>query len=368
MADSDARQAQTVLTAAEAATVADLATRESAIERSLQTCAIEVGMQLREIRDGRLYRVTYRTFEQYLRDRWGWSRQHGYRLIDAAEVAAVVSPMGDIPSERVLRELASVLRDEGEQAVLNVYREARDNHGIQVTADDMRRVVTKRLRRREKLPVAAAAAAPLAGDAYLLLRGDLLEVEIPWPVDVIITDPPYPAEFIDCYAKLGELAARVLPVGGSVVAMAGQHMLPDVHDRLRRRLTYVWELGWFYEGGTDQPYWPYRISNTWKPVLWYANRVPRSRDRWTRDSVHNRAGRDDKAYHRWGQTVAGVRELVERFSEPGDTILDPFVGGGSTAIAALGLGRRFIGIDIDADAIATTAARIRDDETLREVA
>ena len=60
----------------------------------------------------------------------------------------------------------------------------------------------------------------------------------------------------------------------------------------------------------------------------------------------------------WGQSVAGVTKLVEQFSRPGDTILDPFVGGGPTAVAALELGRRFIGIDVDEQAIRTTATRI----------
>jgi DNA modification methylase len=51
--------------------------------------------------------------------------------------------------------------------------------------------------------------------------------------------------------------------------------------------------------------------------------------------------------------------LIELFSlPPNQTILDPFVGGGSTAEAALRLGHRFIGVDIDADQIAMTRARV----------
>jgi hypothetical protein len=41
-------------------------------------------------------------------------------------------------------------------------------------------------------------------------------------------------------------------------------------------------------------------------------------------------------------------ELVEQFTDPGDLVLDPFCGSGTTGVACLRLGRRFIGIEKDA--------------------
>ena len=40
-------------------------------------------------------------------------------------------------------------------------------------------------------------------------------------------------------------------------------------------------------------------------------------------------------------------ELIEKHSNPGDLVIDPFLGSGTTAIAAVGGGRRFRGCDID---------------------
>jgi SAM-dependent methyltransferase len=54
-----------------------------------------------------------------------------------------------------------------------------------------------------------------------------------------------------------------------------------------------------------------------------------------------------------------MERMVELASLPGQLILDPFCGGGTTGVAALRLERQFIGLDIDDKCIAQTAARLR---------
>ena len=56
---------------------------EEVIDRGLKTF-YEVGEALLMIRDNRLYRVTYATFEEYCQERWQMTRQHVNRLIGAA--------------------------------------------------------------------------------------------------------------------------------------------------------------------------------------------------------------------------------------------------------------------------------------------
>jgi site-specific DNA-methyltransferase (adenine-specific) len=53
-------------------------------------------------------------------------------------------------------------------------------------------------------------------------------------------------------------------------------------------------------------------------------------------------------------------ELVDLFTQPGDLILDPFMGSGSTGVAAVRLGRRFIGIEKDARYFEIACERIAD--------
>jgi adenine-specific DNA-methyltransferase len=52
-----------------------------------------------------------------------------------------------------------------------------------------------------------------------------------------------------------------------------------------------------------------------------------------------------------------LRPLIEAFTQPGDKILDPFAGSGSTVVAARQLHRRARGIELDADHCATANAR-----------
>ena len=51
-------------------------------------------------------------------------------------------------------------------------------------------------------------------------------------------------------------------------------------------------------------------------------------------------------------------DVIERFTAAGSLVLDPFCGAGTTGVAALAVGRRFVGIDIDSTALRSTEARL----------
>lgn len=88
---------------------AELTRYEKVIERNL-TGFLEAGRALLAIRDGKLYRSTHGTFEDYCSERWDISRSYGYRMIGAAEVIENLSPIGDIlpANESQVRPLASL--------------------------------------------------------------------------------------------------------------------------------------------------------------------------------------------------------------------------------------------------------------------
>ena len=72
----------------------DFDAAETTIERG-KLAFIATGCALAEIREARWFREKYATWEEYLRDRWGFGRQEAADKISAARVAAIVSPISD---------------------------------------------------------------------------------------------------------------------------------------------------------------------------------------------------------------------------------------------------------------------------------
>lgn len=197
-------------------------------------------------------------------------------------------------------------------------------------------------------------------------HGDLRDAldDIPdGSVDAIITDPPYPAPFwrphsdFNVYEPLGELAQRILRPNGVLAVMIGTRleMLDAVDQQLGRYMRRRWRAIYLTPG----PRWrdnTERVATGYKPILIYSH--PAATElKWINDDVFTSTG-DDKGHHHWGQSETGIGSLVERLTAPGDIVVDPFVGGGTTAVVCRDLGRRFIGCDIDAAAVRTTRERV----------
>jgi len=55
-----------------------------------------------------------------------------------------------------------------------------------------------------------------------------------------------------------------------------------------------------------------------------------------------------------------MKELVTASCPEGGTVLDPFMGSGSTGVACLETGRRFVGIEIDSDVYSLAKDRLEE--------
>ena len=57
--------------------------------------------------------------------------------------------------------------------------------------------------------------------------------------------------------------------------------------------------------------------------------------------------------------VAVSEVVISQSSQAGDLVADPFMGSGSVGVAAMKLGRRFIGTDLNPEAVRLSAQRLR---------
>ena len=166
--------------------------------------------------------------------------------------------------------------------------------------------------------------------------------------NVIITDPPYPKKFLQLYDGLAEFSKEI-PI---IAVMCGQSYLPEILPMMTRHLKYRWMMAYLTPGGQAVQQWVSKVNTFWKPVLLFGDAIE-----WIGDVI--KSANNDKDFHEWGQSESGMIDLVNRLTRPNDLICDPFVGAGTTGVAALSQGRRFVGCDIDIDCVTQSIARCK---------
>ena len=121
-----------------------LAQCEAAIE-TLKTAFWAAGKALQIVRDGRLYRGEFDSFEAYCEERWQIGRDYADRLIKAWPVAerllADDQEAGRRLNESQVRVLLPVAARHGDEAAALVYRTVGEIMGGAVTADVLRTAV-----------------------------------------------------------------------------------------------------------------------------------------------------------------------------------------------------------------------------------
>lgn len=250
-------------------------------------------------------------------------------------------------------EIATLSKDEQAEVV------ARGKDEIIRQANRIRRE-EKEKRREERVQEVATLAAQVdaTSERYEVFNKpciDALALDAD-SVDWIITDPPYPAEFLPVYSDLGKIAAHVLRPGGSLICMIGQSYLPQIIAQLSEHLNYHWTLAYLTPGGQATQIFPRRVNTFWKPVLWFTK--GEFAGTWIGDVTKSDPNDNDKRFHHWGQSESGMADLMRRFVNPGDRVLDPFMGAGTTGAVALHLGASFVGFDSDVNSYNETVVRL----------
>jgi DNA modification methylase len=111
---------------------------------------------------------------------------------------------------------------------------------------------------------------------------------------------------------------------------------------------------------------PRKVNTKYKPILIFQN-VPagekvRAHDRYFVDVIEGK--QVEKDAHEWQQSADGLEKLIDTFTNVGDLILEPFSGGGTTALVARMKERRCIAFEVDEKAFKASVGRVFADEAV----
>jgi ParB-like chromosome segregation protein Spo0J len=175
-------------------------------------------------------------------------------------------------------------------------------------------------------------------------------------VDLVLTDPPYTLAALPLFSDLSAFCARVLRPGRLLVCYVGKLALPEEIDRLSEHLRYVWS-GAVFQPGRHTSIRQHRFRAAYRQVLFFSAGPYEPRG-WVHDTVLSLKV-PSKDLHPWQQALEPFSRLVQTCSRPGEFVCDPFVGSGTTGVAALRAGRQFVGFDVDPRAVSTAVRRLR---------
>jgi site-specific DNA-methyltransferase (adenine-specific) len=188
-----------------------------------------------------------------------------------------------------------------------------------------------------------------ADDLVTIYHGDCRE----WmpEADVLITDPPYGVNFVGkTYQdeKIGYISGDDPEAGPAIVRM----ILPRVKRaavfpgiRLLSRYPEPYDIGCvFCPAGVGTGRWGFTLFH---PVLFYGKRPTSNAYPASIISTSTEAQTMDAKGHPCPKPLRWMTWLVQLASLPGESVLDPFAGTGTTLFAAKSLGRRAIGIEIE---------------------
>lgn len=230
-------------------------------------------------------------------------------------------------------------------------------------------------------------AAVLAGDKrWAVVPGNCLELMAALPphaVDHVITDPPY-SRHVHSKSRAG---TRALPMGNGKPTFNREHEFGFEHltPETRRGAAYGFARvckRWVAVFSDTESDWLWRLSLTVagfdyvRTGFWQKEGAtpqftgdrpavaveaitlahPNGRKRWNGHGKHalwshpvvqRRGAAVNTRVHTAQKPVELMLDLVRDFTNEGDIILDAFCGSGTTMVAALRLGRRVIGVELD---------------------
>ena len=200
-----------------------------------------------------------------------------------------------------------------------------------------------------RVSIPGARRVKKIGDNLLIL-GDTQKVMkgLQGRFDVIVSDPPYGINYKPATTK-SALWRDVKGIVGDDQPFDPAHMLDA------KVPTVLFGANNFASKLPDSRGWlvwdkrpgmrPMCFSDC--EIAWSSLSKPARMIRYAWSGAYRGPETKDPHWHPTQKPIEVMRQLIEYASRPGQTILDPYMGSGTTGVAALRSGRKFIGIEIE---------------------
>jgi len=301
--------------------------------------AYESNLQQRHLGDGQKQEVA----EQYLTEHWDGDNSGGWQ----SEVATTLGV-----SQQTVSNVFGKLRSNGKLTKFGIFSTEQKQQQVRDYLDAnpgaSNREVAASIEGEVSHPTVGNWREewdryPIELDDMEVIHDDFRNVDLePESVDHIVTNPPYTDDDLELWSDFARFAERVLKPGGYCIAYCGKMFLNDHMARLDEHLDYYWTLGIDLENGTEV--YSHQLRGGYRPIVIFQKPSFEAPDDFIGSDLIDGSGRE-KDDHEWQQSVGEMTTIIEWLTEPGDTVLDPFAGSGTTLIACLETDRRAIGIE-----------------------
>ena len=213
-----------------------------------------------------------------------------------------------------------------------------------------------KVERERLIEEAKASALP---DNITITHTDFRDLDVALEsVKLVLTEVMWNEAAEADWRALGELATKWLTPDGILATYIGQnHLLAMANAIVAGGLYFQWVFDGRFAPGSNAAE-VNGIVSRWRPIVVFA-KEQRHIFRKTIDTFD--VGMPEKEWSWLQQTVQGTRWLVEHLSDPGNTVLDPCLGTGTTAVAVLTAKegpRTFIGCDRNEEMVRIAHQRV----------
>lgn len=176
--------------------------------------------------------------------------------------------------------------------------------------------------------------------------------------DLTLTDPPYGVgvaydEFSDTSANVKALVERTFP---EILRVSKRVLLTPGNKNERFYPQPTWTLAWVCPAGTGRNPWGFTC---WHPILAYGKDPYLANGKGSRPDMIYGVEASEKNGHPCPKPIDVWTDILIRGSVlDTDIIFDPFMGSGTTLVAAKRTGRKAIGVEISEQYCETAALRL----------